>query len=80
MSKSIYNEEYRTLISALKAARVEAGITQQHVADEIGKPQSFIAKVEGRERRLDVIEFIQICRVIGCDPIRLLGFLLSSDK
>jgi transcriptional regulator with XRE-family HTH domain len=76
LSKSIYNEEYRRLISALKAARIERGITQQHVADAVGKPQSFVAKIEGRERRLDVIEFIQICRVIGCDPMQLLAPML----
>lgn len=80
MSKSIYNEEYRQLLDALKSARVEAGFTQQQVADAIGKPQSFIAKVEGRERRLDVIEFIQICRIVGCDPMELLQPLVTPER
>ena len=72
MSKSIYNEEYRKLIDALKSARNAAGLTQQQVADALGKPQSFVAKVEGYERRLDVIEFWRISALLGIDPIELL--------
>ncbi len=72
MSKSIYNEEYRKLIDALKSARIAAGMTQQQVADALGKPQSFVAKVEGYERRLDVIEFIAICKVVDASFIDII--------
>ncbi|MGE0055696.1 MAG: helix-turn-helix domain-containing protein [Hyphomicrobium sp.] len=44
-------------------------LTQQAVADLLGKPQSYVAKVEGLERRLDVIEFLTMARVIGFDPL-----------
>lgn len=69
MSKSIYDETYRELIDALKSARKEAGITQQQVADALGKPQSYVAKVEGYERRLDVVELLEFASIIGWDPI-----------
>lgn len=72
MSKSIYDERYVELIGALKAARLEAGKTQQQVALALDRPQSFVAKVEGRERRLDVIEFLEIARCIGWNPLSLL--------
>lgn len=72
MSKSIYNEEYRKLIDALKAARLEAGLTQQQVADALGRPQSFVAKVEGYERRLDVIEFVKLCRILEKEATNIL--------
>lgn len=68
VAKSIYDEEYRVLISALKLARQVASMTQQDVADKLGRPQSFVAKVEGCERRLDVVEFLHMCRAIGADP------------
>ncbi len=68
LSKSIYDEEYRKLIDALKAARKAAGLTQQDIADRLGRPQSFVAKVEGCERRLDVVEFLHLCRAIGSEP------------
>lgn len=69
LAKSIWDEEYQTLIGALKAARKSAGLTQQDVADRLGRPQSFVAKVEGCERRLDVVEYLHLCRAIGADPV-----------
>ncbi|WP_052257598.1 helix-turn-helix domain-containing protein [Leisingera sp. ANG-DT] len=72
MQKSIYDETYRQLVAALKAARLDAGMTQQQVAEALSKPQSYVAKVEGFERRLDVIEFIVLARCIAWDPFPLL--------
>lgn len=70
MSKSIYDEEYRRLIDAIRAARKAAGVTQQELAARLGRPQSFVAKVEGYERRLDIVEFLHLCRALGADPAR----------
>lgn len=50
-------------MAALKAARIAAGLTQLEVARGLGRPQSFIAKLEACERRLDIIEFAELCRV-----------------
>lgn len=68
MAKSIYDDEYRKLIGMLRSERIAAGLTQQQVADRLGRPQSFVAKVEGCERRLDVVEFLHLCRVLGVEP------------
>ena len=54
------------------AARKEAQLTQESLAKSIQKPQSFIAKYENGERRLDVVEFIVVTRVIGVDPCTIL--------
>ncbi len=56
MSKSVYSKDYKEIIERLKKARIEAGIAQQEVADKLGKPQSYISKIESSERRLDVAE------------------------
>lgn len=56
MSKSVYSKDYRDIIGRLKTVRVEAGLSQQSVAEKLGKPQSYISKIESGERRLDVIE------------------------
>jgi transcriptional regulator with XRE-family HTH domain len=45
-------------------------MTQQQLADRLGKPQSFISKYEGGERRIDVIEFITIAEALEMDPSR----------
>ncbi|MFN8684169.1 helix-turn-helix domain-containing protein [Paracoccus sp. P2] len=68
MAKSIYDEEYRRLINAIRSTRKEAGLTQQMLADRLGRPQSFVAKVEGYERRLDIVEFLHVCRALGVEP------------
>lgn len=44
---------------------MEKGITQAKLAEALGRPQSFIAKVENGERKLDVVEFAVIARLLG---------------
>jgi transcriptional regulator with XRE-family HTH domain len=65
---SVYSDEYQRVINALKKARKEKGITQAQLAEALGKPQSFIAKVESGERRLDVVEFVHLARLVGLEP------------
>ena len=47
---------YREFLARLRAARLEAGLTQTEVAGGLGKPQSWVSKCEGGERRVDVVE------------------------
>jgi len=56
MSKSVYTKDYKAIINRLKQARVDIGLSQQAVADKLGKPQSYVSKIESGERRLDVAE------------------------
>jgi transcriptional regulator with XRE-family HTH domain len=76
--KSVHSPEQLALRELMIAARDKAGLTQQKLARRLGKPQSFVAKYEGGERRLDVIEFIVIAQTIGADPVRLLRALLGK--
>ena len=71
MQKSLKSPEYARLIAALVAVRHTAGIRQQALAKKLGRPQSFVAKYEGGERRIDVVEFIAIARALGADPVKL---------
>jgi transcriptional regulator with XRE-family HTH domain len=64
MDKSLRSEKQLALQKALKDARLKAGLTQSQLAKLLGKPQSFVAKYELGERRLDVIEFTEICKFI----------------
>jgi predicted transcriptional regulator len=47
-------------------------LTQHELAARLSKPQSFIAKYEGGERRVDVVEFIAICRAMSADSVGIL--------
>jgi transcriptional regulator with XRE-family HTH domain len=42
------------------------------LAETLGRPQSFVAKYESGERRLDAAEFVGIARALGADPFKLL--------
>jgi transcriptional regulator with XRE-family HTH domain len=75
--RSLHSEDYRKLTAILLNARKRADLTQQQVADRLGRPQSFIAKVEGGERRIDLVELVALSRAIGADPRTLLDSLLG---
>jgi transcriptional regulator with XRE-family HTH domain len=71
MQKSLKSPDYARLIAMLVAVREEADIRQHALAKKLGRPQSFVAKYEGGERRLDVVEFITIVRALGADPVKV---------
>jgi transcriptional regulator with XRE-family HTH domain len=66
------------MLELLVRTRKAAGLTQQDLAGRLGRPQSFVSKVELGERRLDVIEFLELCRAIGVDPHQLLDDIAKT--
>lgn len=73
--KTIHNTRYQSLLTLLLEARANAGLTQKELATKLGRPQSFVSKTENAERRLDVIEFMDVCRGLDADPHELLVLL-----
>jgi transcriptional regulator with XRE-family HTH domain len=71
--RSLHSQHYRRFATVITRARLEAGITQQDLAAQLRKPQSFVSKVERCERRLDVPEFILLARALGYEPADLLA-------
>ncbi len=70
--KTIYKERYRSIIQKLIERRRVLNMTQRQISARLNKPQSYIAKIEGFERKLDVLEFIEICEVIDLEPSTVL--------
>ena len=62
---------------ALKEARLRLGLRQQDVAEALGRPQSYVAKIESGERKADFVEVLDICTAIGLDPKTLLKKLIN---
>lgn len=60
----------------LIGARRDAGLTQAEIANRLGRPQSYVSKYENGERRLDVIEFLEVAAAVEKDPIRIIRKLL----
>lgn len=77
---SIYSEEYKQLIAELVAARKEAKVTQVELAALLDVDQPFISKYERRERRLDVVEYVKICRILGFKSMTLVGMIEQNDE
>ncbi len=75
--RSTHSARYRQLLRRLKAARLRAGLTQAEVAQAFRRPQSFIAKCESGERRIDVIELEDFARLYR-KPMRF--FLSEADS
>ena len=78
LKKSLNSAEHRRLITLLIEARENARLTQREVAAVLRKPQSFVAKYEAGERRLDVLEFIAVAGALDSDPVGLLKALLKA--
>jgi transcriptional regulator with XRE-family HTH domain len=65
MTASLFTEEYGNFRKLLEKYRIERNITQNELAEKLGRPQSFVSKYKNGERRLDVIEFLEIARNLG---------------
>jgi transcriptional regulator with XRE-family HTH domain len=76
--KSNLDDTYERFQSLLLEARKASGLSQQEVADRLGRPQTYVSKCELGTRRMDVVEFLEIAEVIGFDPIAFLRKLKNS--
>ena len=63
----------------LKAARIEAGLTQIELSKKLERPQSYVAKYEGGDRRLDVVELIDVCRLLHLNASDIFVDMLDSE-
>ncbi len=72
---SAHSQEYQRFRDLLSRARRKRGKVQEEVASYLGKPQSFVSKYESSERRLDVIEFLEVARALDIDPMEIIAEL-----
>ena len=70
---TIRTKAHKRLIALLIAARHRAGLRQAQVAKLLGRSQTWIARLESGHRRVDVVEFYLIAKLLRLDPRRLVG-------
>lgn len=70
MGKTLGSERHKTLVKLLIAKRERANMTQADLAEKLGEYQSFVARLESGQRRIDVIEFLRLAEVMAFDPAR----------
>lgn len=80
MSKSLRTPQQRRLQKLMIEARKGKRLTQAELAARLKRPQSFVAKYEGGERRLDVIEFIAVAEALDVDPQDILADLTRAER
>ncbi|MEA5534542.1 helix-turn-helix transcriptional regulator [Crocosphaera sp. XPORK-15E] len=76
----IFSPRYRRFRELLIQARLEKNITQVELAKKLGKPQSYISKYERGERRLDLIEFLDIADALMIDPYEFIRQLKDGNS
>ena len=73
MSKGFQDPRYRELIGKLVERRRELGLSQAEFAEKLGTHQQFVSRFELGERRLDVVEFVDVARALKLEAGALIG-------
>ena len=80
MSRTIESARQEALTTLLSKERKAAGLTQAALAKKLGRYQSYIANVESGQRRIDVIEFLDLAKAIGFEPGRAVRSLTAIEN
>jgi transcriptional regulator with XRE-family HTH domain len=78
MPGRLQDSRYAAFIESLRNYRIQLGVTQTTLADRLGRPQSYVSKIERRERRLDIVEFTDWSQALCVQPDVMLR-ALSPD-
>lgn len=82
MAKSTASARYQYLLDVLQEERNKQGLLQKDLGNKMGKPQSFVSKVERGERRIDPAELVDFCFALGINPsdiIQQIAVIPSED-
>ena len=71
-------KQYQHSLEILAEARDKTGINQRELSRQLKRPHTYISKVESGERRIDVIEFIEIARALEIDPTKLFSKVVQK--
>jgi transcriptional regulator with XRE-family HTH domain len=75
LAKTRRSKRYKALIGLLVVRRQAAGMTQSDLAARLGKSQSFVARLETGQRRIIVVEFMTLAKILRFDPYKLISTL-----
>lgn len=80
MSKTLRSARHDVLIAAIVERRKRAGLTQADVAKRLRQYQSYVARIESGQRRIDVIEFIDLSEAIGFNPADVMRRIAAAKR
>ena len=76
--KTLGSDWHNRLVAILIEKRLESGLTQAQLAKDLGEYQSFVARLESGQRRIDVVEFIELAEVLNFDPADTIRRVVGS--
>jgi ribosome-binding protein aMBF1 (putative translation factor) len=76
--ETIRSKRHRALVEAIMTERKKAGIRQVQLAKRLRRSQTWVARIESGERRIDVIEFLALAEAIGFNPTKIIELLLRE--
>jgi transcriptional regulator with XRE-family HTH domain len=68
MVASMFTPAHVALAAAAADLRKRAGLTQRQLADALGREHSYVARIETGQRRVDLVEWVTLCRACGAEP------------
>ena len=80
MSVCVHTPRYRKLCQLLTEARLNRKLSQAALAAKIKRPQTFVSKYERGERRLDIVEFLDVSEILKIDPHDILKQVQSVKR
>jgi len=80
MVESVYTMQYQRFREILIEARKKQDLSQAALAERLGRLQTFVSKYERGERRLDIIEFLEVAAALRLDPHKVLRELQATDS
>ena len=79
LGKTLGSARHKVLVDLIVAKREAAGLTQSQLAEKIGEYQSFVARLESGQRRIDVIEFLELASILGFDPAKAIRAIQQKN-
>ncbi|MCA9141497.1 MAG: helix-turn-helix transcriptional regulator [Planctomycetaceae bacterium] len=79
MTASLHTTRYRFLRELLTETRKSQGLSQEALAERLGRLQTFVSKYERGERRLDVVELLDVTEALQLDASKLIRQLMAMD-
>ncbi|HKS40683.1 MAG TPA: helix-turn-helix transcriptional regulator [Blastocatellia bacterium] len=72
MTKSVFTRRYKLFLSLLISIREDKGLSQRALSEKLKKSPTYVSKYERGERRLDVLEFLDIVKILDADACEII--------
>lgn len=78
MSQTLGSPRHDALRKFLIRARKDAGLTQVELAERLDRNQTYINRIETGQRRVDVVELIDLAAALDFDPHDAIRIVLGA--